>query len=126
MPLPLDIQHYSAHYEIFSTLIQSKLILTASKPQHYSLFEVHAFFCSYEERGPKNSRVRIFFTLQAIQSCTDRAHYPVIFFEKYKIIASEERQGQKNTSLVKSFKIVFIFENSDQSPYCVMCRIPLG
>ena len=126
MPLPLDIQHYSTHYEIFSALIQSKPLLTASKPQHYSSFEVHAFFCSYEERRPKNSRVRIFFNLQVIQSCVDRALYPVIFFEKYKIIASEERQGQKNTSLVKSFKIVFIFENSDQSPYCVMCRIPLG
>ena len=103
MQWPLDIQYYSTPYQISLVQIQSYLSQTASKLQHYVRLKFTQFYYSYEECGSKNSRARILLALQLIQSCADRAHYPAIFFEKFNIIANEERLGQNSTSLVKNF-----------------------
>ena len=126
MPLLLNIQYCSISYEIFPAQIRSKPLLEESKPQHYCSFEIHAFFLQLRRVWAKESRVRIFFTLQLIQSCADRAHYPVIFFEKCNIIARGERLSQNSTNSMKSFEIISIVENSDQLSNCVICTSPLG
>ena len=101
--MALDIQYYSIPYQISPAQIQSYPLPTASKLQPYDRLKFTQFFYSYEESGPKDSRVSIFFTLQLFQSCADSAHYLVIFSEKCNIIASEGRLGQNSTSSVKGF-----------------------